>query len=246
MNRLCIFVCYDAEGIYRERDLYYVEQLASHTHKLIIATNIADTENIKQQSPESCDVMCFKNDGYDFGYVDKVLRCTDISEYDELLVVNNSVICFNSLDRLFAMIDGLEGDLVGITKSNEIQEHIQSFFWLIRGKWVSLFKNHIITTYDGMYKTWLFTDKIIKMQIILNIEVGFPQFVLSEGGNINAVLKAEPDYFLNMSIVRFMEITSVGIPLIKKHVIKEIPRWQQILMNGYDKKLNYTKLISNL
>ncbi|MBK6523451.1 MAG: hypothetical protein IPG08_14660 [Sphingobacteriaceae bacterium] len=111
-----------------------------------------------------------KNEGFDFGLWYKAFQTINVAEYDQIALVNDSCVLFRTLDPFMAWASKDNADVKGITYSEAITPHIQSYFMILNKKAIDLtasyFKEHklktdiseVIITYEiGLNK--YFTDK---------------------------------------------------------------------------------------
>jgi lipopolysaccharide biosynthesis protein len=151
-----------------------------------------------------------KNEGFDFGLWYKALQKRNLETYDQLLLVNDSCILFSSLDRFIAWSRQNEAEVNGMTMSDAIAPHLQSYFLLIKNPAMaytrSYFERHqvlptiqeVITTYEvGLSIHW--TSQGCKLQSFVSNQIQGSEF---------------SPYF---SEVKWH--LSQGLPLIKKKIL---------------------------
>jgi lipopolysaccharide biosynthesis protein len=159
------------------------------------------------------------NEGWDFGMWYKAILKLDISKYQQIALVNDSCILFKPLDEFmnWARID--KSDLQGITSSEAVSPHIQSYFLIIN-------KNAIKDSVD-----YFNINKILPhvSDVIKTYEIGFSKYLISKGFKIGAFIdnkgyKGEFSPYYHCIDYHI----SQGIPLIKKKILFESYRKDEL------------------
>ncbi|WP_457743350.1 rhamnan synthesis F family protein [Sulfurimonas sp.] len=120
------------------------------------------------------EVIKRKNIGYDFYSYKVGLQYLDLSLYDELIICNDS--SFGPLIpmiNIFEQMNNQECDFWGITDSNLIAYHLQSYFLVFKKK----------SLYSDVFKHFWNDLKILddKQDIIEQYEVGMSQLFIKNG-----------------------------------------------------------------
>ena len=207
---VCLFSHYYTKNFIPNYVLYYLEQLSKHVDKIILLTNNREINNKDILEQLNIDINLYENSGYDFGMYYKFLTNNKIYS-DKLLLVNDSMILFNNLDKIFQSINDEDYDLLSITDSTEVKYHLQSYFWIMNEKVQEEFISYlnlygIIEDFNNVIHTY---------------EIGFSQYLLDKKYKIKS-LYSSVNYSNNLlknSVIHFInELTKNGLPMIKKKV----------------------------
>jgi lipopolysaccharide biosynthesis protein len=175
MNRICIFAHYDRDNTIDDYVIYYLESLKTVASKLIfVTTSKIDPNDLRLKA--LCDeVIVRDNTGYDFVSWKKGLDgISDLSDFDELIICNDSVYGpLYPLNPIFEKMTSHDCDFWGMTQSNDIAFHLQSYFLV--------FKKKVI--YSKPFMDFWKTMQIEKdkKEIIRKYEVGLTQTLVSAG-----------------------------------------------------------------
>ena len=103
MKRLAVFTHFDKNNIIEDYVVYYVNQLKKYCEKVLFLS-LSDLPKEEQQKLE--DVILVKHNEYDFGSYKRGFNYAKdtgmLEDIDEILFVNDSVYCVNSLDKIFS------------------------------------------------------------------------------------------------------------------------------------------------
>ncbi len=208
----CLFSHFSLEEKIPNYVLYYLEHLKRKVDKVILLTNIRTIENINIVTDMGIEYHMYPNSGYDFGMYYKFLMNNSI-ECDELFLVNDSMILFNSLDSIMEWKDNnKEAELLGITDSIEVSHHLQSYFLILRKSAQALFKSYLEKN--------LIMDNF--RDVILVYEVGFSTEVIMNNLLI-AIMFQNKEYTTpdrTNSVIYYPDkLIENGMPMIKKKVL---------------------------
>src|SRR5574344_839427 len=139
MKRLAIFAHFDKKNIIDDYVLFYVNQLKKYCDKVLFYS-LSDLDENELQKLD--DVILVKHNEYDFGSYKRGFFFAKeqnlLEDIDELLFVNDSCYCINSLDKIFNYSFKL--DFWGIIENNFgfkklgkfcfsiFEPHLQSWF----------------------------------------------------------------------------------------------------------------------
>lgn len=240
MKTLTLFVAYHKNEF---NDLDFVKELENISDKLVILSN-KNISNLK-------NVEVYDNEGYDFGFWYKYIRKENLSNYDRLILVNNSnrLIRGASLSFIKDYNNTLKYDAWGLTDSFEAPPginpdnsyHIQSHFIVFEKSSINL----IMDFYNSInFEKYLKIKENLRQKIINDCEIGISQFLISKGKNIGSVYSAKEfckkysrDYKkTNTHVWLWEELINHKYPLIKKKLING--SWK--FVNNYK---NYTKYV---
>ncbi|MBR2922356.1 MAG: hypothetical protein IKC10_03440 [Alphaproteobacteria bacterium] len=212
MTRIVVFASYDKDGIVHDYVLGYLRYLKEVADKIIfIADNYAD-EYEQNKLKELVDYAEFCPHGeYDFGsykrgyYYAKSNGWLDSA--NKLIFCNDSCFCTSSLIPVFEIMEKRSCDFWGMTKSHEIQDHLQSYFLVFNSNVFTskTFIEHInnVTHKDN------FMDVVRCYELPFTSKLNDASFVSSEyiqfNNNINPTFYPYKTY-------------KKGMPLIKKKI----------------------------
>jgi len=232
---LCIFVNFSKTKI----DNYvkvFVDELCRHFEKLLFVTNLEINTEASIYNNPKIRVLCFKNEGYDFGMFYKSLFFINPGDYDRIVFINDSNMLFNKLDAVFSWGNKCKADFWGITDSGqgspgsftESTYHIQSHFLVFERKAIGYL--HAFFSQIGFQN--IFDTKMdsndLRLKIIADCEIGITQFLLSHNLTADAFFrykdfepaKSHPDpSLINMHIIFWKELIQQGYPFIKKKIV---------------------------
>jgi lipopolysaccharide biosynthesis protein len=168
---------------------------------------------------EGLNVLYLKNQGFDFGLWYQAFQKLDVTSYDRLALVNDSCILFRSLDDFAQWMENDKADIKGMTRSEAIFPHLQSYFLVLN-------KRTIPTTL-----TYFNEHKILPTisEVIQTYEVGLNKFWRDQGFSISAYIgnngysgEYSPYYFC------VEEHLKNGMPLIKKKILYSSYREEEL------------------
>ncbi|WP_317897483.1 rhamnan synthesis F family protein [Aurantibacillus circumpalustris] len=212
MKSLCLFASYFTKQEIPYYITVYLKELKKHYTEVVFLTSQEKLSpgSLQFLESENLALLLVENKGFDFGQWYQAFRRVSIHNYDQIVLVNDSCILFKPLDEFITWSATNKADVQGITLSEAIYPHIQSYFLVLNKKAIAL--------------TWEYFQKHkIKESIsdvIHTYEVGLNKFLQEQGLKIAAFIdnngyKGEfspyyycVDYHL-----------SKGIPLIKKKII---------------------------
>ncbi len=211
-NSICLFASYFEGKHIPYYVQVYLEELKKHVGELVFINGVSDLdkESLDFLSRNGIKHQIETNEGFDFGAWSKVFQKVNVNSYDHILLVNDSCVLFRSLEPFFNWAAKQNADVLGMTNSEAITPHIQSYFMVLNRKAVALtseyFKEHgiqkhigdVIKTYElGLNKR--FTDNGLKLA----------SFVNNEG------YKGEFSPYYKCVDVHLQQ----GIPVIKKKIV---------------------------
>jgi len=169
-NRISIFAHYDKDNIVDEYVFYYLKELKKVSNKIIFVT-VSDINQGYINKLEQLDIEVIKreNIGYDFYSYKTGIERLNLSDYDELILCNDSVYGpIVSLEKIFEKMSASLCDFWGITASRSISSHLQSYFLV--------FKSNILHS-NNFLEFWNNVEILEnKQSIIERYEVGLSQF----------------------------------------------------------------------
>ncbi len=184
-DRACIFVHYDKDNMIDDYVYYYLNELLTVVQKLVFVT-VSDIskKDIKRLEALDIDVIKRKNIGYDFYSYKVGIERLDLSHYDELIICNDSTFGpIMPIKNIFDKMNNEKCDFWGITDSEEIAYHLQSYFLVFRKK---ILKSHEFS--DFWNKLKILEDK---KEIIKRYEVGLSKVLLTHNYTLGVYIQYE-------------------------------------------------------
>jgi|ERR1700757_3484024 len=242
MKSICLFCSYFTSDNIPNYVQFYIKELTKHFTKVIFITNEKKLVESSLSFLENNKIEPFfvANEGHDFGMWYKAMLKYNIEEYDRLGLVNDSCILFKPLDDYFNWLNSQNLDYAGMTDTEEIIYHIQSYFLTINKKAIKptleFFKQH------GLQ---------VNRQDVINIyELGLSKYL----GEINlstgawfSYKKYMPKY--NPSLYAAKKMITDGFPLIKKKILFNsfsINEYKEIGKHNFDNNpKNYISTIKD-
>lgn len=221
MRSLCLFASYFTQEQLPYYIRVYLQELKRHFSDIVLLGS-------QQLNAESLDFLkeagiayeLEKNEGFDFGLWYKALQRTDLADYDRLVLVNDSCILFAPLDDFMTWSKTNTADVQGMTYSEAIAPHLQSYFLIINKRAMSAVK--------------LFFDshKLVHSmtEVIRTYEVGMSTYLVHNGFSIAAYMSkegSEGEFSPYYSHVKLH--LGQGIPLIKKKILFASYRKDELL-----------------
>ena len=221
MKRLAVFAHFDKNNIIEDYVVYYVNQLKKYCEKVLFLS-LSDLPKEEQQKLE--DVILVKHNEYDFGSYKRGFNYAKdtgmLEDIDEILFVNDSVYCVNSLDKIFenepsSDFWGIVENKYGFKKCGKFcfskkSPHLQSWFLAFRK---NVFESEIFKNFLNSVK-----EEKCKNDVILNYEIKFTQTLVKRGFKYKAILEIFKNSY-NPSIYYWREILKENIPFIKRSVL---------------------------
>lgn len=131
----CIFAHYDPQDKVDEYVLYYLRELnrIADSIQFVTTSELCAAERHKVESL-GVNVIQRKNEGYDFYSYKVGIDAIDASEFDELIVCNDSVYGpLSDLATVFSTMRSRGANFWGLTDSYDYQHHLQSYFLVFAG-----------------------------------------------------------------------------------------------------------------
>lgn len=212
MRSICFFASYFTGNRLPYYITVYLGELNKHFSEVVLLTSQNDLsiESIAFLKAENIRLQIEENEGFDFGLWYKAFQKNEIETYDQIALVNDSCILFKPLNEFMEWSRSNASDLQGITRSNAIAPHIQSYFLIINNKAIPFVKE-----YFEQHKLFKNISDVITVY-----EVGLSSFLISKGLKIDAFMdnngydgEFSPYYYCADYHM------SKGIPFIKKKIL---------------------------
>ena len=212
MRSICFFASYFKGNKIPYYITVYLTELKKHFSEVVLLTSQNDLsiESIAFLKAENIRLQIEENEGFDFGLWYKAFQKNEIDTYDQIALVNDSCILFKPLNEFMNWSRSNNADLQGITLSNAIALHIQSYFLIINKRAIPFVKEYFEK------------HKLLKniSDVIAVYEVGLSSFLISKDLRIDAFMdnngyngEFSPYYYCVDYHI------SKGIPVIKKKIL---------------------------
>ncbi|HOZ87765.1 MAG TPA: rhamnan synthesis F family protein [Bacteroidia bacterium] len=240
MKSICYFASYFTEPVLPYYVEVYLKELKKHFTEVVFLNsgNELAVEAVEFMRLHNISYQTEQNEGFDFGLWYKALQRSDTPAYDQVALVNDSCVLFKSLDEFMNWSKSDNADFQGMTFSESIAPHLQSYFLLINKRAM----NHV---FDYFTKNAVF--KTIG-EVILNYEVGLSTYLLAQGMKMAAFVDNNGyrgEFSPYYQCVEYH--IEKGIPLIKKKILFSSYRKEELFtlarMNFRIGPSHYIKLI---
>ena len=212
MKSLCLFASYFTEQEIPYYITVYLKELKKQYKEVVFLTSQKklSSESIQFLETENLTLFLTENKGFDFGQWYQAFQSLSIDNYEKIVLVNDSCILFKPLDEFINWSTNNKADMQGITLSEALYPHLQSYFLVLNKKAIALtleyFQKHKI--------------KENISDVIHVYEVGLSKFIQEQGLKIAAFVdnngyKGEFSPYYHCVDYHL----SSGIPLIKKKII---------------------------
>jgi len=212
MKTLCLFASY-----FSRRDIpyyitIYLNELKKYYGDIIFLTS---EKHLSEKSNEflkgeNISYLLVENRGFDFGQWYQAIQKVNLEKYDRLVLVNDSCILFRSLNEFTYWAANSHANVKGITGSDAIYPHIQSYFLVFDKKAMLL------------AKAYFEKNKILETisEVISTYEVGLSKYLKENGMQLAAFI--DNNGYSGEFSPYYMCVDyhlSKGIPMIKKKII---------------------------
>ncbi len=187
MNRAVIFAHYDRDNLLDDYVCYYLSQLKKVSSTLVfVSTADLQEEDVVRLSGFCSKVILRENVGHDFMSYKCGLESISFSDYDEVVLCNDSVYgAFYPLTKIFEEMMPKRFSFWGITQSQEIAGHLQSYFMV--------FDKEVLGSrcFSDFWEGVCVLEK--KKQIVSQYEVGLSRNLVEHGFKVGAYVDYCPD-----------------------------------------------------
>jgi lipopolysaccharide biosynthesis protein len=219
MPTCLIFAHYHQSGAIRSDTSALLNALIEEIDEIyLVSTNVLDSE-LKKLDPRIAFTKR-ENYGYDFySYKTGLDQLNPKKEYSHLTLMNSSFLCSDPdkfIDYYFKRGLSEDFEVVGLTKSWEVTEHIQSYLITISRK--------VLANKDFL-KWWKDMNPLSdRLDVILNYEIGLSNFFL-KSYELKSAFKDLPAYgqvITNPTHLFYMKLLK-DVGILKIEVIKKNP-----------------------
>lgn len=211
MRSICFFASYFKAQELPYYVCVYLAELKRHfAETVLLCSSDPGTSGRKFLQEKMIGLQVEANEGFDFGLWYKAFQKTDITVYDQLVLVNDSCILFKPLDEFLQWSQHNKAAFQGMTRSEAVMPHLQSYFLLFQKPAISFVKEYFNN--KGEFKNI--------GEVIREYEIGLSTFLLANGLDMAAFV--DNDGYSGEFSPYFYCIDyhlRKGIPLIKKKII---------------------------
>jgi lipopolysaccharide biosynthesis protein len=219
IKRACVYAHFDRDGIVDKYVRYYLaclQKVVDHIEFVTVCK--LNDESYHALISLGINVTQRENRGYDFVSYRVGLSALDLSCFDEIIICNDSVYGpFFELADIFLHMEEVQCDFWGITESEEIAQHLQSYFLVFR---------KAVLAHRAFGEFWERVEIVDdKKEIIERFEVGLSQELLSHGFTSSSAIQTTSQSFLRrifLSFPQFLQRFKLRWkePRFYKHLLK--------------------------
>ena len=212
MNSICLFSSYFNKPSIPYYVRFYLEHIVPFFSETLFITNNKelDEESVCFLNTHNIKLLKVENEGWDFGMWYKAICQINANQYQQIALVNDSCVLFKNPIQFFEWMKNSDSDIIGMTDSNAINYHLQSYFLV--------FNHKIIPEMVAYFNK----NKILKdvSEVIKVYEVGLCKYLLDKGFKLDACYSSK-QYHGEFSPTFYLaeDLLKNGIPLIKKKIL---------------------------
>lgn len=206
MPRLAVMAQFDPRGALGPHVRRQVEALAGAVDDLIVVSTSRLTDGARSFLTRHARLLERENVGYDFLSYRAGLESVDLEAYDEVTVCNDSYVGpLVDYPTVFETMAGRPADFWGLSETDRIKHHVQSFFVTFRPS---------ATTSAAFRDFWSGTEVLAdRSAVIRRYEVGMSRRLYRAGLTSDAwFAETDDDRRLARRRVRWWALRRTGIP----------------------------------
>ena len=244
-DRVALLASFSIDGSIKAHVEYYISRLVKNGFRVVLVIACDDISITDKNGDVQSDaeiVILRDNKGFDFGsWAHAFHLFPDLYQARSCLLTNDSLFGpFDSFDKVVSkLFSDNKHDLYGLTQSDEVLPHIQSYFLhlsnrLLRSDSFKYFMESI-KPFEG------------KKQVISLYELPFTLFVQSSGFSVGVMFTASDldiTQYANPTLIAWRKLIQLGFPFFKiqllydNHTNVDISEWEEVLRQaGYDEQL---------
>lgn len=196
LARLVIYAHYDADARVKRYVTHALEALRRDCDRIVFVSTAPLAAHETDKVRPLCDTVILReNVGWDFGMWQRALEDVDRTAWDELVLMNSSVVGpLVPLAPIFERMQATECDFWGPTECATDAPHLQSYFLVFRER---LLRSE---SFAAFWRSVLpYRDK---HQVIRSYEIGLTRFFVDQGFRYETMLRAR-DLYLALRRGRF-------------------------------------------
>lgn len=212
MKSICLFSSYFNQSSIPYYVRFYLETIAPYFSETLFITNEKelDEASLYFLNVNNIGILKVENEGWDFGMWYKAISQLDTNQYQQIALVNDSCVLFKKPTHFFEWLSQSKADVCGVTDSNAIHYHLQSYFLVFNHKVISE-----MVTYFNKHQLLKDVSEVIEIY-----EVGLCKTLLDKGFNLEACYSSKfytgefsPTFYLAEKLLKD------GMPMIKKKIL---------------------------
>ncbi|MBC8050332.1 MAG: hypothetical protein H7X92_09340 [Chitinophagales bacterium] len=216
---VCLFVTHSGDGRVWPHVQAYVKRFRdAGVYTMLIAASDRSDMLVHDPGPDIADaVMVKRNGGYDFACWALALKLfPELWNVSAVYLANDSV--YGPLDSFGSMmerIERLDADLIGLTESDDIAYHLQSYFLVMKPR--ALANRAIREFWQGV------RNIESKHRVVKEYEVPLARLASNAGLRAEALfpLRTDGAVLINPTLFRWRELIEAGFPFMKAHLLRE-------------------------
>ena len=266
VRRLAVYIHYSSAKVISAADWYMLQELKKSADIVFVNNGQLPGKELKRVGGLVKKVIVRENRGYDFGAWRDALKEIDLTGYEELILLNNSILGpFYSFDTIFDRMAQSTADFWGMSEfpltvnprreeakalpNGIIPKHIQSYFMVFKKQvFVSdAFKTFWKNVQDETSLPNVVARYETRLSNLLE-EAGFKSDVfLKTAQRLQEVDKITPEY--NAIYCRPQDFLVLGFPFLKKNICyymkqSEINETIHLVSRLYDYPVKNIKIIN--
>lgn len=249
-NKVCLFAGYDVAGIIDSYVISYVKELAKFCDVYYLADSNISEKELSRLSPYVKNAWSCHHGEYDFGsYARLIINFVgweNISQYDDVLFVNDSCYLIRPLDELFSEMDRRDADWWGLQATKGVAKTRYKTSNRYKEKiLLSEIKNNYLEQYDNEYfydfhvgSYFLsFSNRVVKsdvfrcfvesigkeknkLNIIRKYEIGLTRLLINSGFSFDTYMKYLYPFHPIFTNYHF-DMIEEGFPLFKRFFLTQ-------------------------
>ena len=212
MKSICLYSSYFNQPSIPYYVRFYLETIAPFFSEILFITNEKelDEDSLYFLNRNNIDILKVKNEGWDFGMWYKAIVQLDTNQYQQIALVNDSCVLFKKPTQFFQWLNQSNADVCGITDSNAIHYHLQSYFLVFNHKAIPE-----MVAYFNKYQLLKDVSEVIEIY-----EVGLCKTLINKGFKLDACYSSK-DYLGEFSPTFYLaeKLLKDGMPMIKKKIL---------------------------
>lgn len=212
MRSICLYSSYFNQSSIPYYVRFYLETIAPYFSETLFITNDKelDEASLYFLNVNNIAILKVKNEGWDFGMWYKAISQLDTNQYQQIALVNDSCVLFKKPTHFFEWLNQSHADICGITDSNAIHYHLQSYFLVFNHKAIPE-----MVAYFNKHQLLKNVSEVIEIY-----EVGLCKTLADKGFKLEACYSSKhytgefsPTFYLAERLLK------EGMPMIKKKIL---------------------------
>jgi rhamnosyltransferase len=227
VNRVALFAHFDAQNEVKPYVTTLLDGIRPVCDRIVfVSTAQLPGAELEKLHPHADSVMSKDNVGWDFGMWRHALEHTDLSQCDELVLTNSSILGpVYPLEPIFRRMSDEPCDFWAMTDNFEYRWHLQSYFMV--------FKRNVVQSeaFRAFFRSVLpYRDK---GPVVLSYEVGLTSYLVENGFRPRAFASCEAwaswaqrrrmdlERRWNPTLFHPEKLLALGMPFVKLMLLRE-------------------------